>query len=205
MADVGPTSARLAHSIEAVPHLMSPWHLNDDGLVIFSFVNITKCAMSICYIATIALSYTYHSMATIAVHRSTAVLIPSSNQSEHMRRHFHRLLTWPRHIPMPIAGSRNSLPAFCTEETRAPCTRQAANTCGPEEACTPGGVAKQAVPAGACCLSVVVRPNAVASGGAVRWNYCDQRGLSGPCRRQHQLDRALQWRHVVRRPGLLDN
>ena len=144
--------------------------------------------MIICYTITIALSYTYLSEATIAVHSSTAALCPSSDQSEHMRRQTHRLLAWPRSTPTPLAGSRCSLPAFCTEETRAPCNRQAAKTGGPEEASTLGGVAERAVPVGPFRPVAFVRPNTVASNGAVRWIHSDQRSLSGLCRWQHKLD-----------------
>ena len=159
--------------------------------------------MIICHTATIALSYTYYSRATIAVHRSTAAMSPSSDQTEHMRRQIHRLPAWPRGVPTARAGCRYSSPAFRAEETRALCARQAANTGGPEKALTLGGVAARADAFGSFCPSAIDRDHAVASDGAVRWLRNDQRGLSGLCRRQHELDRAIQWGHDARRPELL--
>ena len=165
--------------------------LNDDKASTFFFVDITKSAMIICHTVTICLSYTYYSRATIAVHRSTAAMSPSSDQSEQLRRQIHRLPAWPRGIPTARAGCRYSPPAFRTEETRAPCDRQTAKSGGPKETSAFGGAAKRAVPVGTLCPIAVDCANASAADGAVRRTHCDQRGISRQCRRQHKLDRTL--------------
>ena len=151
----------------------------------------------VCNSITISIPYTCHSGTTVVARSSTSMPCPKIGLVEHMRRQTHHLLTRPRGIPIPIAGSRELLPAFRAEETRAYCTKQAAKAGCPKAAFISSGVARKVVPMGPLLPDAINCDSPFASDSAVRWVRGNQRGISGQCRRKHKLDRAIQsrWRH----------
>ena len=159
----------------------------------------------VCNSITIAIPYTCHSGTNVVARSSTSMPCPKIGHVEHMRRQTHHLLKHPRGIRIPIAGSRELLPAFRTEETRASCTKQAAKAGCPKAAFISSGVARQVVPMGTLLPDAIDFDSTLPSDCAVRWIRGNQRGISGQCRRKHKLDRAIQSRWRRCESGLLGN